>query len=346
MAIAARRLAGIARGATRLTRAPRPTILLYHRVARVATDPQLLSVTPERFVEQLQLIADMRDLVSLADLVRHRDERRYRQAVAVTFDDGYSDNLHGAKPLLERAGVPATVFVTSGHVGGVRPFWWDELEELLLWPGRLPTRLSVEVGKETLHWELGNDANYSAEHMALRRGWNLLEPERHGPRQELYRRLCQRLRPLEDSERERTLESLRSVAERVPRDDEAPRPLTGEELTRLADGGLVEIGAHTVTHPVLSRLAEGRQEEEVAGSKRALEELIDRPVESFAYPYGGPGDVDEMTVSVVRRTGFRRACATEGGPRRARRDAFRLPRMVVRDWSAAELERRLVGTTS
>ena len=127
----------------------RPTILLYHRVAHVTTDPQLLSVTPEHFVEHLQLLAEQREPVSLADLVCHREERRYRQAVAVTFDDGYADNLHAAKPLLERAGVPATVFVTSGYVGGMRPFWWDELEELLLWPGDSRRALSVAVGEET-----------------------------------------------------------------------------------------------------------------------------------------------------------------------------------------------------
>jgi peptidoglycan/xylan/chitin deacetylase (PgdA/CDA1 family) len=239
------------------------------------------------------------------------------------------------------------VFVASGYIDGARPFWWDELEALLLRPGRMPPNVAVDVGGETLRWELGGDAVYSNGDMAERGRWNLLEPDGAGPRQALYRELCRRLRPLEHTERERALESLRSVAEPAERHDEPPRPLTGDEVALLADGGgLVEVGAHTVTHPVLSRLPEGRQQEEVAGSKRALEELIGRPVESFAYPYGGPGDVDETTVSVVRRTGFLRACATEGGEsRRARRDPFRVPRLVVRNWSAAELECRLLGAT-
>lgn len=105
-------------------------ILLYHRVADLASDPQRLAVTPAHFEEHLRVIGDTCTPVALADVpsMLRAPRRLPERAVAVTFDDGYRDNLHAAKPLLERHGVPATVFVASGYVGSGKPFWWDALD--------------------------------------------------------------------------------------------------------------------------------------------------------------------------------------------------------------------------
>jgi peptidoglycan/xylan/chitin deacetylase (PgdA/CDA1 family) len=105
-------------------------ILLYHRVAELERDPQRLAVTPEHFDEHLRVLGATCTPVAYADVpsLLRTPRRLPERAVAVTFDDGYRDNLHAAKPLLERHGVPATVFVASGYVGSGRAFWWDELE--------------------------------------------------------------------------------------------------------------------------------------------------------------------------------------------------------------------------
>jgi peptidoglycan/xylan/chitin deacetylase (PgdA/CDA1 family) len=330
-----RRALGVAgRGPRR--RRHQPIVLLYHRIGHVPRDPQLLCVTPDHFADHLQVIAAHHRPVRLGGLGAG--------AVAVTFDDGYLDNLLVAKPLLERSDIPATVFVTSGHVRTGRPFWWDELEHLLLWPGRLPAALTLEVGRENLRWELGDDAAYVSDRDGDRTAWTVLDERDPGPREQIYRALCERFRALDETDRERALDHLRAVVER---DDDAdadavmPRPLSPTELTLLADGNLIEVGAHTVTHPVLSRLPMERQREEVAGSKRQLEEILGRPVSSFAYPYGAPTDFDETTVSLVRAAGFGRACANVPGRVTRRTDPFRLPRLVVRDCDGDELTRRL-----
>jgi peptidoglycan/xylan/chitin deacetylase (PgdA/CDA1 family) len=124
-------------------------------------------------------------------------------------------------------------------------------------------------------------------------------------------------------------------------DMETTRPLARDELTRLGDDGLIEIGAHTVSHPVLSRLAHPQQREEVVLSKETLEEALGRPIASFAYPYGAHEDFDDVTVDVVREAGFHRACTTLSGRLGGGTDPYRLPRFLVRDWTADELERRL-----
>jgi len=320
-------------------------VLVYHRIARASRDPQLLAVSPERFDEHLRAIAADFEPLPLRDLAEAAVERRLPQrAVAVTFDDGYADNLLVAKPLLERAEVPATVFVTSSNVSDGSPFWWDELERLLLSPGCVPSPLELEIGGEPARWELGPDAEYSARDAAERAAWTVLDEHDPGPRQQVYRELCRRLRELEERERAATLERLRTLvrlessSERDP-----PRPLALDELKRLGEDGLVEIGSHTKTHPVLSQLPPEASREEIYGSKRSLEGLLGRPVSAFAYPYGGTSDFDDTTVSIVRDAGFETACSTI--PRRVGRhtDPLRIPRLVVRDWTGPELAGRLAA---
>jgi peptidoglycan/xylan/chitin deacetylase (PgdA/CDA1 family) len=81
--------------------------------------------------------------------------------VVITFDDGYADNLHNAKPLLERYDIPATVFVTTGHIGHEREFWGDELDRLLLQPSTLPELLGLSINGSPYQWELGEVAHYT-----------------------------------------------------------------------------------------------------------------------------------------------------------------------------------------
>lgn len=106
-------------------------MLLYHRVAELPVDSFRLAVTPDRFAEQLEEIRtrfQVFRLTELADAIKAGELQR--RSVAITFDDGYVDNLVNAKPLLERYEIPATVFVASGHLGSSRNFWWDDLELL------------------------------------------------------------------------------------------------------------------------------------------------------------------------------------------------------------------------
>jgi peptidoglycan/xylan/chitin deacetylase (PgdA/CDA1 family) len=325
-----------------------PVVLLYHRVAQTVTDPQLLAVPPEQFADHLALISDRFEPVPLPDLVtRVRAGRGSRDVIAVTFDDGYADNLFAARPLLEQHGVPATVFVASGLLRSGRRFWWDELERLLLRPGRLPSPLTLQIAGARLHWELDGDATYTRARADDLAGWSVLDARAPGPRQQAYRDLCSRLRALDATEQQHALEHLRRVvAPREETDGDTARPLTAAELVLLAENDLVTIGAHTITHPVLSQLPADRQAEEIGGSKRQLEAALDRPVTSFAYPYGAAGDFDRTTVSLVRDAGFSQACASVEGRVRPRTNPFRIPRLLVRGWSADELERRLATMTA
>ena len=110
------------------------------------------------------------------------------------------------------------------------------------------------------------------------------------------------------------------------------RSLTIQEILTLAQGGLLEIGSHTITHPVLSARPPATQREEIQQSKAHLEEVLGCPVTSFAYPYGRQSDYTTETVALVQEAGFVCACSASADVVRQGADPFRLPRLHVQDW--------------
>jgi peptidoglycan/xylan/chitin deacetylase (PgdA/CDA1 family) len=156
----------------------------------------------------------------------------------------------------------------------------------------------------------------------------------------LFAALHEKLRPLGSEMREAALDRLRVwLGHRSPRPDY--RPLTWDEVKRMSDGGLIEVGAHTVSHPVLAALPVEMQRCEIEQSRHELGTHAGLNVTSFAYPYGGPGDFDETTLSLTRGAGIRLACTTIQGPATLLSRSLALPRMTVRNWSATELAARL-----
>jgi peptidoglycan/xylan/chitin deacetylase (PgdA/CDA1 family) len=332
----------MANRSTRRGSGPKAVILLYHRVAEPPSDPHLLCVTPRHFAEHLEVLRERGRLVRLPELAGALRDGvpPPGRSVAVTFDDGYADNLCNAKPLLERYGVPATVFVTTGYLDRAEEFWWDELERLLLQPGRLPDVLRLRVNGRTFRWELGEAACCSADSYRRHCRWNVLEDD-PGLRQSCFRSLCRLLRPLAERQRQGVLGRLRAWAGVGPEGRPTHRALTPQEVVRLADGSLVEVGAHTVTHPMLAARPAPEQRAEIRQSKACLEEILGRPVVTFAYPYGSREDYTAETVAGVREAGFLCACSNFAGLAAPDTDRFQLPRVMVMDWDGEVFARRL-----
>jgi peptidoglycan/xylan/chitin deacetylase (PgdA/CDA1 family) len=317
----------------RLPRArPCGVVLCYHRVASLERDPQLLAVTPEHFAEQLAYLSDHSEPVPLEEIFR--PERSALPRVAVTFDDGYADNLIVAKPLLEEQRVPATIFICTGNLGTRREFWWDELERIVLEPETLPGRLETTVGQSRVVCDLG-DGSISAP------AWNVLDRSDPSPRHGLYRELASLIRPLSAGARDAALAELRTWAGLGEVGRESHRSLTKPEVATLAASPWVEIGAHTVSHPVLSSLAAQAQRREIETSRNVLKELTGKSVDAFAYPYGGASDYSRTTVRILQETAATIACTTEPNAVTERINLLRIPRILVRDWDAGELRQRL-----
>jgi len=290
---------------------------------------------PETFIDDLN-----RAVHDVERAMLDQSVSRGSRAAAIA---GFNDTLNEALTLLERFEVSATVFIAAHFVDRKQEFFWDELERILLSPGRLPPRIRIVVASGTFELDLQEIADYPETEQRRYRHWSVLEQKAPTPRQSLYRNFCCFVRDLTPCEREDALSQLRAWASTPADARDSHRTLTSPEVRQLQDGGLIEIGAHTLTHPVLSRLRADEQRLEIAGSREKLEAIVSRPVHSFSYPFGSPDDYTEDTARIVREAGFECACSNFCRRVSSKTHRFHLPRMLVRDWNGREFEERLTA---
>lgn len=295
-------------------------VLGYHRIDDDRPDPYGIAVTPGFFERQMEVLARRARPLRLREAAHGLSGGRVPpRAVVVTFDDGYADTLHSALPVLERHGVPATVFVTTGSLGD--EFWWDRLARIVFEaPGDALLRL--EVSGKAREWRVEGET----------------DRKEGGRRQRLVEEIHWLLLAASPTEREAALGSLRTQAGALPGDLDGPRALTGEEVNLLAASPLVEIGAHGVSHSTLASLPTAVQRREVEGSRAALETLIGKPVTSFSYPHGS---LSRETVGIVENAGFTVGCCSREDVASPATDLLALPRFWVRDRDGASFARWL-----
>jgi peptidoglycan/xylan/chitin deacetylase (PgdA/CDA1 family) len=308
---------------------------MYHRIAERDVDPWYLCVTSQNFAAHLEVLQQHAHPIGLAQLAEaHREGRIPNRAVAITFDDGYIDNLERAKPLLERFGIPATVFITGGTSGKNREFWWDELYRALLRPGTLPSSLSLSIDGNSRHWDLGAAVVYSNEDYQR----DCAHDREFGDRVKFYYSVWEWLRPLSREQRRAMLDEILAWSGSLPNADPIHRFLDSEGIRTLSRGGLVEIGGHTMTHEMLPAHPVPFQRNEIMENKIYLEELLGYPVASFSYPFG---EYAPETVSLVREAGFSCACSVIPDVVWQDSDRFLFPRFAVNDWNGQEFKQRL-----
>ncbi len=278
-------------GARRWTRrtAPPFLILIYHRV-NPRPSPFAIDVNPpDRFRMQMEHVAKHYRVLPLEDLWRRsRDGSLPPRSVAVTFDDGYADNHDFALPILQRLGLPATVFLVTGCIGtGVIP-WHDRV--LAAFERTTRTEAVLPGSPEPVRWD----------GLAARRAAAF--------------RVLVALKPMDEADRLAGVARVEAALDAAAPANGADGPLMlGWDQVRAMHRGGFAIGSHTVTHPILSRQTTERVQDEVTRSKRAIEEAIGEPVTLFAYPNGRPEDYNQETIDLVRRAGYRVAVTTTFG---------------------------------
>jgi peptidoglycan/xylan/chitin deacetylase (PgdA/CDA1 family) len=268
-------------------------ILMFHHVRpeqpRDFAPNRLLEITPAFLDGALQMLERSGfDLIGLDDLPsRLQSGRDARPFAALTFDDGYRDNVEHALPVLRRHGAPWTLFVTADFADGKGRLWWLELEQAV---ARLD-RLQAEVDGETIDLPCRTAAEKRAAFETVY--WRL----RAGPEE--------RLRAVIAALGARAGLDFTGLAHDLC--------LGWDELRALARDPTVTFGAHTLTHPMLAKHDEAAARREIAASKAQIEERLGRPVRHFAYPVGDPTSAGAREFRLAREAGFVTAVTTRPG---------------------------------
>ena len=297
-------------------------ILGYHRIGEVKDDFYQVCVSPENFAGHMEVLRECAYPISLSKLVQSLKQNVLPpKSFAVTFDDGYADNLHVAKPILEKYDVPATVFICTGYMG--KEFWWDELESLVTGSQTDLHTLHLQAGGKPFEW---HETNISS------------EAGQPSLRHEFLRALYQFLLPLDVEDQNRAMGLIRSWSEVQSSGISTPRAMSEEELLRLVDGGLIELGAHTRYHPMLPQLSFERQREEIQSSKEDLETLLSKKITGFSYPNG---QATVYAKRLVREAGFSYACTSLHDVVRPGSDVYELTRFWQQDVDGNRFVKRL-----
>lgn len=289
------------------------SIFIYHRVLPAHDELFPDELDSACFDRQLTIIKSLFNVIPLIDAVRHlRDGTLPPRTACITFDDGYADNAEVALPILLRHGVPATFFVASGFLNGGR-MWNDSVIEMVR---RSPAG--------TL------DAS------AL--GLGVHSVSTVGQRRAAIGDLIRQLKYLDMDVRLARVNQLAALLRLPLRDD---LMMTSEQVRTLHRAGM-DIGGHTVNHPILAAAPAPLARYEIAEGKRMLEELIGSPVRLFAYPNGKPGaDYRAEHTAFVRELGFEGAVSTAWGASRDDSDLFQLPRFSPWDRTHARFALRM-----
>jgi peptidoglycan/xylan/chitin deacetylase (PgdA/CDA1 family) len=295
----------------------RLSILIFHRVLP-APDPLLHDEIDARvFSQAMDLLGSEFNVLPLSDAIRHLALGRLPpRAACVTFDDGYADNHDVALPILRRAGVPATFFIASGYLEG-GCMWNDTVIEAV----RLAEGATLDLARLGLGaYPIGSIEERRA---ALRALLNGIKYRPSGERAEIANDIA-------------------ATARTAARAD---LMMSHGQVRALHSAGM-EIGGHTVTHPILTRLSARNAEREMADGKTELEAIIRAPVRLFAYPNGKPTeDFGPEHVALARKVGFRAAVTTAWGAARRSSDVFQLPRFTPWDREPSKFALRLLFNT-
>lgn len=299
----------------------RAVVLAYHRVASPPVDPLQLSVSPSSFAEQLSVLGASYRVVPLRNLPQALSEPVSRPTVAITFDDGYADNLLTMAPLLSKAGLSATVFVASDFIGGRQWFWWDAIGVALFQARRPDTPLTIRCDGVELETINVTDEN----------------------RKDTHDRLVDHARRASASTAREIARSCLTWAGIPELPDPDYRALTASECRELSRVPSIVVGGHGRHHVSLAFRSDPEAFEDIAEGKKALERVTGLPVREFSFPFGTRADFSSRSIQLAKAAGYERIAVNCPGWVFAKDRGTEIPRVLVRNWPGEQFSRWLDG---
>jgi peptidoglycan/xylan/chitin deacetylase (PgdA/CDA1 family) len=280
------------------------TILIYHRVLSRQDPLNADEITEPTFDWHMSILSKYFNTLPLGSAIQLLQRQQLpSRSVCVTFDDGYADNVTNALPILLKWKIPATFFIATGFLnGGI--MWNDVVIESLR---------NAQV--DTLDLNAVELPRY-----ALNDDWN--------ERRRIVHDIISKIKYLSAEKRNDLVQYIAQISNsNLPTD----MMMTSDQVVKLQECGM-EIGGHTTSHPVLSRINADSAKEEILGGKKTLENMLGKPISLFAYPNGKPGkDYLREHKQLVRECGFKAAVSTAYGTASRHSDLFQLPRFTPWD---------------
>jgi len=281
-------------------------ILMLHRVG--IRDPGRIPANQNMVIEPEELdifIVDCKktgwSFISLDELATSIQKRTsLKKTLILTFDDGYLDNLLEAAPVLVAHAVPFAVYVSSGFIESEEIPWWYKLEAILASCRKLRLPDGPEITADSLE-----------------------------EKQAAFLSIRQKIMASGNEAKE--YKDWLDLNGAALLDEKKRLFMNWDEVHQLANLPNATIGAHTHSHPILSRLSDDEAFQEVRLSKEILENKLARPVRHFAYPFGGAAEASEREFQQIEALGFETAVTTRMGaidPMQI--DQYALPRCFYR----------------
>lgn len=255
-----------------------PKILMYHRIL---DDSNVEGLTADIFRKQMKIIKKNFLPMTLKDLLSaHEQGRVPANAIVITFDDGYADFAEVAFPILEAEAVPVTLFVTTGFVNG----------DIWLWPDQIRYAISKARTEGLTLQGINQPLNLQTQPLLA---WDMISD------------YCL---TISNSEKLATIDEL-FYKVGVQKPEVVPnefRPVSWEQIRQMIERGL-DVGSHSISHPILTKLDENQLAQELKQSREKLQQEIGRPVDVFCYPNGEDTDFDQRVQEWIKHSGYRYA---------------------------------------
>ena len=288
------------------------TVLNYHRIGnsgghdKVSYKP-IFSASEKQFMRQMELVSQWFNVVSLNELTAYvkANTKLPPNAAIITFDDGYLDNYQKAFPILEKHQLPGLIFLTTDYIDSGKPFFWDLVAYCFYSSEKKQISLPI-IGSQK--WD-----NQSQLESVI----------------QIYIEAIKKLPETEKQENIRLLPDFLGV--NLPNIEYQHMMMNWGHIRALSAKG-ISFGAHTMTHPILSRIPLDKAKQEIVGSKRRIEEEIGKRVTSFAYPNGNADDFNDDIIELVDQNGFDTAFSLVNGPctyRSVRNRPFEIRRIFI-----------------
>lgn len=288
-------------------------IMIYHRVLDEPDFMRPDEVDKERFTWQMELLSKHFNVLPLDEaLERMQNDTLPPRAICITFDDGYADNYTNALPILQKFGLKATFFIASGFLDGGR-MWNDTVIEAV----------------RNIHTPILDLSEI---------GLGRFEAGTESQKCQAASQIIKEIKHLPFEQRDKYTSYIADRSTDLPND----LMMTNTQLKRLHRNGM-EIGGHTVHHPILAKLDEKMVEREILENKKYLEELLETALKFFAYPNGKPRtDYLSQNTEMVKNAGFLAAVSTQWNVATKHSNIMELPRFTPWDNSPKNFISRII----